>query len=103
MRAFLAGTFRLQVGEGLDLGTLVVKDGRAMGLTPLFRRRGGETGDTLTIILNLKQRIAVVELAESSSDEAPSTPTQPETDPLPTDSALSQTTSLSESNSSSPA
>jgi hypothetical protein len=96
MRPFLAGNFRLQVSDGLDLGTLVIRNGRAMGLTPLFRRRGGETGDTLTITLDLKKRIAVVELAESGSDEASSTPTRPEISPVPAAPASSQTTSLSE-------
>jgi len=93
MRPFLAGNFRLQVSDGLDLGTLVIRNGRAMGLTPLFRRRGGETGDTLTITLDLKKRIAVVEHAESGSDDARQTATQPETGPLAPAPASSHTTS----------
>jgi len=46
-----------------------VKDSQAWGLGPLFRRRGGDLGDSLRIVFDLKSKIAVAELGQSSIEE----------------------------------
>lgn len=51
------------------MGRLVVKDSQAWGLGPLFRRRGGDPGDSLRIEFDLKTKVAVAELGQTSVDE----------------------------------
>jgi hypothetical protein len=69
MKKHLSGTYDLHVAEGVPIGRLVVKDSQAWGLGPLFRRRGGDPGDTLRIMFDLKLKIAMAELGQSSIDE----------------------------------
>ena len=49
---------------------LVVKDSQAWGLGPLFRRRGGDPGDSLRILFDLKTKNAIAELGQASVEEA---------------------------------
>jgi hypothetical protein len=69
MREHLSGAYELHVAEGVPMGRLVVKDSQAWGLGPLFRRRGGDAGDSLRIEFDLKTKIAVAELGQASVDE----------------------------------
>jgi hypothetical protein len=66
---FLSGTYQLRVTQDKIFGRLTAEDTRVWGLSSLFRRRGGEPGDSLSILFDLKNRIATVELAQSSPDE----------------------------------
>jgi len=66
MRRFLAGEFSLKVEEGLSVGTLVVKESSAWGLGPFFRRRGGEEGDYLVILLDLSVREATIHIGDET-------------------------------------
>jgi hypothetical protein len=69
MKEHLSGAYELRVAEGASIGRLVVKDSQAWGLGPLFRRRGGDPGDSLRIEFDLKTKIAVAELGQASVDE----------------------------------
>jgi len=69
MKKHLSGAYELRVAEGAPIGRLVVKDSQAWGLGPLFRRRGGDLGDSLRIVFDLKSKIAVAELGQSSIEE----------------------------------
>ncbi len=69
MKKHLSGAYELHVAEGVPIGRLVVKDSQAWGLGPLFRRRGGDPGDSLRIMFDLNSKVAEVELGQSSVDE----------------------------------
>lgn len=66
---YLAGAHELRVADGAPIGRLVVKDSQAWGLGPLFSRRGGDPGDSLRILFDLKTKIAVAELGQASVEE----------------------------------
>jgi hypothetical protein len=57
MKQHLSGAYELRVAEGAPIGRLVVKDSQAWGLGPLFRRRGGDPGDSLRILFDLKKKM----------------------------------------------
>jgi hypothetical protein len=69
MKQHLFGAYELRVAGGVPIGRLVVKDSQAWGLGPLFRRRGGDPGDSLRILFDLKTKTAVAELGQSSVEE----------------------------------
>lgn len=69
MKQHLQGAYELRVAENLAIGRLVVKDSQIWGLGPLFTRRGGEPGDSLRILFDLKTKIALAELGQASVDE----------------------------------
>jgi hypothetical protein len=48
----------------------VVKDSQIWGLGPLFSRRGGDPGDSLRILFDLKTKNAIAELGQASVEEA---------------------------------
>jgi hypothetical protein len=68
MRSYIQGPFSLQAGDGERIGQLVVKGTQAWGLLPLFRRRGGEPGDPLTICFDLQAKTVTVEIGQASSE-----------------------------------
>ena len=70
MKQYLAGAHELRVADGVPIGRLVVKDSQAWGLGPLFSRRGGEPGDSLRILFDLKTKTAIAELGQASVEEA---------------------------------
>jgi hypothetical protein len=70
MKQHLAGPHELRVADGAPIGRLVVKDSQAWGLGPLFSRRGGDPGDSLRILFDLKTKIAIAELGQASVEEA---------------------------------
>ena len=47
-------------------GTLVVKENSAWGLGPFFRRRGGESGDYLSIVYDPSRWVATVQIGDAS-------------------------------------
>lgn len=69
LKKLVNGSFRLMSEEGAEMGTLVAKDTSAWGLSPFFRRRGGEEGDTLLVTLDLGQREAVARLGDEELRE----------------------------------
>jgi hypothetical protein len=69
LRTFIRGRFALLTADNAATGTLVAKDHTAWGLGPLFRRRGGEPGDYLSIVFNLSQRAAVAQVGDASLAE----------------------------------
>jgi hypothetical protein len=75
LRTFIQGKFTLLTADNAAAGTLVAKDHTAWGLGPLFRRRGGEPGDYLSIVFNLSQRAAVAQIGDASLTEDIETPT----------------------------
>jgi hypothetical protein len=70
MKQYLLGAHELRVVDGAPIGRLVVKDSQAWGLGPLFSRRGGEPGDSLRILFDLKTKTAFAELGQASVEEA---------------------------------
>jgi hypothetical protein len=62
MKAFVQGDFDLKTPDGASIGTLVVKENSAWGLGPFYRRRGGEIGDALLVILDSRSREATVQI-----------------------------------------
>jgi hypothetical protein len=69
MKQYLQGTHELRTADGQSMGQLAVKNSQAWGLGPMFRRRGGDPGDSLRIIFDLKTKIAVAELGQTANDE----------------------------------
>jgi len=63
-RRFLQGSFMLKSVDGLSFGKLVAKDHAGWGLGPFFRRRGGEPGDVLLIVFDVKVMEAVVSIGD---------------------------------------
>lgn len=59
MRKMVQGRFGLKTEDGADVGALVAKANQAWGLGPLFRRRGGDRGDHLILVIDLSKRNAV--------------------------------------------
>ena len=67
MKPLLGGEFALQAADGADIGTVVCRGARgAWGLGPFFRRRGGEPGDHLVMLLDLQAREAMVSVGDAS-------------------------------------
>ncbi len=66
LRTFIQGSFTLLTADNAVAGTLVAKDHTASGLGPLFRRRGGEPGDYLSIVFDLSQRAAIAQIGDAS-------------------------------------
>ena len=69
MKSYLQGEFKLLIADEQSAGRLVIKQSRAWGLGPYFRRRGGEPGDHFQIVFDTRQRVASVSLAEEGEDE----------------------------------
>ena len=64
LKRFLEGVFALYTEDGLAIGTLAIGDNGAWGLGPLFRRRGGEAGDTLLLCFDLSKRHAAAHIGD---------------------------------------
>jgi len=60
----LEGTFGLMTTDGSLMGRVTPKDGALWGLGPFFRRRGGESGDYLTLMFDLNSRVVVAAIGE---------------------------------------
>ena len=66
MKNLTEGNFVLRTGDNSRVGTLISTKGRAWGLLPFFSRRGGEPGDHLVILFDLKGREAVISIGDAS-------------------------------------
>jgi hypothetical protein len=64
LKRFLEGAFVLHTADGLAIGTLALRGSAAWGLSPLFRRRGGEAGDTLVLCFDLSKRHATAQIGD---------------------------------------
>jgi Bacterial RNA polymerase, alpha chain C terminal domain/Sigma-70, region 4 len=66
IKRYVEGDFSLKTEDGLRVGTLVAAPGNVWGFGPFFRRRGGEPGDYLIVILDLSKREAVLRIGDAS-------------------------------------
>ena len=64
LKDYLQGEFTLKSSEGTIVGTAVVKNAAAWGIGPFFRCRGGEPGDVLVIVFDLKAREAILSIGD---------------------------------------
>jgi hypothetical protein len=69
LQKFLFGEFILKGYDGQRHGHVAVKDGRGWGLGPLFRRVGGEVGDKMALVFNLKTREVTFSLSGTEDFE----------------------------------
>ena len=53
MKRFVNGRFTLCTSDGSAIGAVTVGENANWGLSPLFRRRGGEPGDLLVLLFNV--------------------------------------------------
>ena len=63
-RQQMSGHYVLRTEDGLMVGRLVVSDKATWGLGPLFRRRGGEPGDILLLVFDLRKREVTARLGD---------------------------------------
>lgn len=67
MKPFLEGEFVLKAADRARIGALVCKGASAAwGLGPFFRRRGGEPGDHLALVFDLKAREVTVSVGDAT-------------------------------------
>jgi len=66
MKSFLYGQFAVESPDGGRFGTITVAESGTWGLSPFFRRRGGEPGDYLLIVFDLSRHVAVIRLGDES-------------------------------------
>lgn len=64
IKRFLDDKFNLKASDSLQVGTLVAKGDNIWGLSPFFRRRGGESGDYILIIFNLSTKEATISIGD---------------------------------------
>lgn len=66
IKRFVAGEFILKTEDGLQIGRLVARDSNAWGLGTFFRRRGGEVGDYLVILIDQAIKEATVYIGDEN-------------------------------------
>jgi hypothetical protein len=66
VKKFLQGKFTLKAADGGVIGTLVIRDSSGWGLGTFYRRRGGEAGDTLLIVFDLKSQEALISVGDEN-------------------------------------
>lgn len=69
MKQYLQGIYELRAADGQPMGQLSIKESQAWGLGPMFRRRGGDIGDALRMLFDLKTKIVIAELGQASVEE----------------------------------
>ncbi len=70
MKQFLQGEFSLRLADRSPIGTLFCAYPNAWGLGPMFRRRGGEEGDYLVLVVDLGAREVAASLGDAGIIEA---------------------------------
>jgi len=65
-RQQMGGRYVLRTEDGQSIGHLVVSDNATWGLSPLFRRRGGEPGDILLLTFDLQRHEVTARVGDSS-------------------------------------
>jgi hypothetical protein len=66
VKNFLQCKFTLKATDGGVVGTLVIRDNSGWGLGPFYRRRGGESGDNLLIVFDLKCKEALISVGDEN-------------------------------------
>jgi hypothetical protein len=69
LKQFLQGNYAMRTSDGSAIGTVVVKENAGWGLGTLFRRKGGEPGDTLLLIFDPKAQEVIVSIGDESQFE----------------------------------
>jgi len=64
VRQQLRGRYVLRTEDGQKIGHLAVSDNATWGLSPLFRRRGGEPGDILLLTFDLRHHEVTAKLGD---------------------------------------
>lgn len=74
LRSILDGHYSLTTPDHAQIGTIVIQSENptAWGLSPLFRRRGGEPGDYLLLVFDLAKQSATASLGDETLLENPS-------------------------------
>lgn len=67
IREFIVERYALRTEDHEEIGSLVVSERAAWGLSPFFRRRGGEVGDVLVCIFDLRQRYVIARVGNKES------------------------------------
>jgi hypothetical protein len=62
----LQGSFKLITSDDAPMGTLVVEETRMWGISPFYRRRGVDSGDTLALEFDVKARTARVHVGDEA-------------------------------------
>jgi len=62
MKGFLENQFQLKTEDGSVIGALTSNGTNVWGLKPFFRRRGGETGDYLSLVFDLSIKEVVARI-----------------------------------------
>ena len=79
LKSFLQGPFALKAADGTPVGTVAVKEGTGWGIGPFFRCRGGEPGDTIVIVFDLKAKEARLSIGDDDLiEEYQPTSSQPD-------------------------
>jgi hypothetical protein len=66
VRDLIQGRYAIKTDDGQNIGNLVVSEQAGWGLAPLFRRRGGEPGDILSITFDVRQREVTARLGDAT-------------------------------------
>jgi len=66
LSSFLEGNFKLKMKNGSFIGKLATGKTTCWGLSPFFRRRGGEPGDYLILLFDLSNREANIQIGDIS-------------------------------------
>lgn len=74
MRRFIAGDYELAGADGSGFGKLTLRQGYLAGLLPFFRRRGGEPGDNLVLVICPTTQGATVHIGDPGILEEFQTP-----------------------------
>ncbi len=85
LKPHLQGNYELRSADGAAVGAVVVKEQAGWGVSTLYRRRGGEPGDTLLLVFDPKARVVVAAIGEDSLvepflREEPESPDDPDAD-----------------------
>ncbi len=66
VKDLVQGRYAIKMDDGHNIGNLVVSEQAAWGLARLFRRRGGEPGDILSITFDVRQRQVTARLGDAT-------------------------------------
>jgi len=66
MKTFIQGEFALKAADGAAIGALKIRDCSGWSLSTFFARRGGEAGDYLVLLFNIKDRLVRIQLGDIS-------------------------------------
>lgn len=66
MKTFIQGEFALKAADGAAISALKIRDCSGWNLSSFFTRRGGEAGDYLVLVFNLKDRVVSIQIGDIS-------------------------------------